>query len=181
MTAQILTQELLKELLHYDPETGYVYFKRRSENHFASKRSCRSWNTKHGGRKVSSINGNGYGQIAILGGRYPLHRIIYMWMTGSLPEHEIDHINGITSDNRWENLRACTTSQNGMNKSIPSNNISGRIGVYKHSLCNRWVANIRINNKTIYLGIFKDIESAINCRRKAEIELGFHPNHGRAS
>lgn len=86
------------------------------------------------------------------------------------PNIIIDHIHGSDTlyDNRKCNLRHATLSQNGMNKVIQSNNTSGYTGVSKHKLTNKWIANIKVNNKTIYLGEFENKEDAIKVRKEAE-------------
>ena len=80
----------------------------------------------------------------------------------------VDHINHITYDNRKENLRICTPSQNGMNKSRPINNTSGYVGITYDSSENKWRARLGVGGKTINIGRFKTIEEAIKARKEAE-------------
>lgn len=80
----------------------------------------------------------------------------------------VDHINSNTSDNRKNNLRAATKSQNGMNRHLQSNNTSGVTGVYWHKQINKWVAYIMINRRYIYLGSFSSFEDAVKTRKEAE-------------
>src|ERR1035437_5724966 len=95
-----LTQEKLKELLHYDPETGLFTWK----------------NTRHNAVKIGAIAGywrkDGYVGIYVLGHHYLAHRIAWLYMTCEWPEFEIDHENRKYSDNRWKNLREATHLQN---------------------------------------------------------------------
>jgi len=88
------------------------------------------------------------------------------------PENKrcIDHINHERTDNRAENLRWATTSENNMNASIKSNNTSGYPGVYFDKRRNKWVARISINGKETQLGYFLTIEEAIEARKQAEIQ-----------
>lgn len=72
----------------------------------------------------------------------------------------VDHINGDKLDNRRENLRLATMSQNGMNRGKPKTNSSGYKGVYRHKQNERWVANIQVNGNTIYIGSFDTPEDA---------------------
>lgn len=80
----------------------------------------------------------------------------------------VDHINHITYDNRKENLRICTQSQNGMNKSRPINNTSGYAGITYDYSENKWRARLGVGGKTINIGRFKTIEEAIKARKEAE-------------
>ena len=82
----------------------------------------------------------------------------------------VDHINHNTLDNRKENLRNCTRSQNMMNSRIYSNNKSGTTGVSFFKSQNKWISKITFNKKRIYLGLFVKIEDAIKARKDAEIK-----------
>jgi hypothetical protein len=121
---------------------------------------------------------DGYIQIRVENKLYRAHHLAWLYCFGYLPR-ELDHINGIRVDNRIENLREVTHAENGRNTKRHSTNTSGVTGVYYNKINKYWVAQIRINYKTIYLGCFKDIEDAILARKAAETEFGFHPNHGR--
>lgn len=175
-----IPKELARELLDYDEQTGVVRWKERARRHFVSDRSCRSWNSKHAGKVAGGRNANGYQQIALLDRRYVVHRLIYNWKAGATGGLPIDHINGDRSDNRWENLRLCTPSENSRNTKRPKNNKSGRIGIHKHGLADRWVAQIRVHGKTHHLGVFDDMGDAVRAREEAERRFNFHANHGRA-
>ena len=97
-------------------------------------------------------------------------------MTGGFPI-EVDHINRIRTDNRWSNLRAVTSEMNQRNKPKNKNNTSGTVGVYWHKGRSKWVA--RIGKNSIYLGIFSNLQDAIEARKQAEIDHGYHPTHGK--
>ena len=99
---------------------------------------------------------------------------------GAWPKKGIDHINGITDDNRISNLRDVSQSDNMRNMTTPCRNTSGRIGVYWFARDCKWQAQIRADGKTKHLGYFDDINDAIAARKAAEIEYGYHENHGRA-
>jgi hypothetical protein len=81
----------------------------------------------------------------------------------------IDHKNRNTLDNRKENLRECTYSENNINCGIKKNNTSGFKGVNKHA--NKWRAYIKYNNKQIHLGTFENIIEAALAYNKKAIEL----------
>lgn len=96
----------------------------------------------------------------------PLHRLIM----GDPEGFEVDHIHGHLSryDNRKENLRLATPSQNTMNSRIRSDNTSGVTGVYWYAKYNKWAAVISINQKVVGLGYFEKFEDAVDARKKAE-------------
>jgi hypothetical protein len=88
----------------------------------------------------------------------------------------IDHINHIKYDNRIENLRDVDHKTNLRNKSIHSNNTSGQCGInYKD---NKWVVSIRVNYKSIHIGVYSDLHDAVDARKSAEKKYNFHENHG---
>ena len=80
----------------------------------------------------------------------------------------VDHINHNTYDNRKINLRICTISQNGMNRKLAKNNTSGTTGVYWSKKINKWIAKITVNNHTIHLGSYNDLNEAIKIRKQAQ-------------
>lgn len=132
--------------------------------------------------KVGDVAGksrrNGYRLVGFGKERHPAHRIIWVMHFGEIPEFmEIDHINHDRSDNRLENLRLVSRSDNSKNRSSSSNNTSGATGVYltKHG---KWHAQIKVDNKKIHLGLFTDLDKAAKARKDAEFLHGFHQNHG---
>ena len=137
----MITQSRLKELLHYNPETGI----------FTRIASCRRPDLI--GKKAGSIKARGYVSIMIDGHHYLAHRLAFLYMTGLMPESS-DHINRVRDDNRWVNIRVATPSQNMMNRSIFKNNKSGFRGVSWKNREQKWVANIRVDGKQKQLGTF---------------------------
>ena len=102
--------------------------------------------------------------------RVKLHRLV---MNAENPEIIIDHINHPPRkehkvDNRKENLRIVTRSQNKMNSHVPTNNKSGEKGVTWNEKLSKWVVRIGVDNKRIYLGVFSDFEEAVKTRKEAE-------------
>lgn len=90
----------------------------------------------------------------------------------------VDHINGIRHDNRLENLREVTPSENQHNRRLSGANTSGISGVHYYAARKTWKAGITINSKFIHLGSFKTKEEAVKARKDAELKYGFHQNHG---
>ena len=101
----------------------------------------------------------GYFHIGIDGTNYLLHRLIFCMHYGYMPEF-VDHIDGNPSNNKIENLRAATRSQNNCNSKIQKNNTSGIRGVSWHKTKNKWQVRCQANKKNINLGYFEDFELA---------------------
>ncbi len=158
MTAQSLTQCRLKELLHYDPETGLF--------------------TRFSGNVAGTIRPDGYVRITLAREPYYAHRLAFLYMTGYFPANDVDHINHIRGDNRWENLRVVTKSENHKNRQLTSHNTSGVVGVSWHKSTNKWIARIGREGQQTHLGLFATIEEAAAARAKASKQYGFHANHG---
>jgi len=160
MTAQILTQDRLKELLHYDPDTG-VFTRLRTK------------------KITGTVNGQGYVNLFVNGKTEQAHRAAYLYMTGRLPQKGVDHVNGIRADNRWENLRAVDQFQNQKNMQRSTKNKTGVVGVHWCKREVKWVARVCVLAKWRSLGYYDDFFEAACARKSAELKHGYHPNHGR--
>lgn len=167
MVKNSITQERLKELFHYDPEMGVF------------TRLVRTAYSVRVGDIAGYLNAHGYIIIRIEGKGHRAHRLAFLYMTGCLPEHQTDHINGIRDDNRWVNLRPVTHQENQKNRKKQSTNTSGVTGVYWHIYAKKWIARIKVNGKYKHLGGFNDLDEAVKARKVAEKKYNFHPNHGR--
>lgn len=165
---RILTQEFIKELLNYDSETGIFTWAKSKGT--AKKGKEAGWEaTPHGkSYRVIMINGKGYFS----------HRLAWLYIHGRFPNNDVDHINGNGLDNRIINLRDVTESENLRNMKLSKLNKSGVIGVSWEKLVSKWRADIRIDGKKKFLGFFDDLEDAARVRKDAEIQHGYHPNHG---
>lgn len=174
------SQRLLRNLLHYDPETGGMTWLERPRWLFATHNAYTSWNTKFTGKAALAARHNyGYLHGRIFHKAYLTHRVIWAWVRGEWPD-QIDHINGIRDDNRIENLRSVSNAENHKNQRLRKNNKSGALGVYQVKNSNRWLAKITVDNQSMHLGYFDTFDAAAEARAAAEIDYGFHPNHGRA-
>jgi len=100
---------------------------------------------------------------------YLLHRVVFFIHHGYFPKY-VDHINGVRNDNRIENLRECTHSQNHQNKSLGATNKSGYKGVSK-AKCNKWRARIKKDGKEFHLGTFDTVEKAAKAYNEKAIEI----------
>lgn len=180
-----LTQEIVKELLDYDPETGLLTWKERTSKWFdngskSSEHNQKVWNSREAGNLAfETYNGQGYKKGYILSKPYKAHRIIWLWWYGEWPKGNIDHINQIRDDNRIENLRVVTQIENCKNQVKRKNNTSGVTGVYFDKACKKWIAQVFVNRNKIHLGVFVNFEDAVKARKEADIKYGFHKNHGK--
>lgn len=185
MAPHPLTQALANQLLSYDPNTGVLYWKARDISLFSDdsrhpQHVIQSrWNTRYAGTKaLTGTAAKGYKAGSMLNKRVYAHRIIFLLAHGRWP-NEIDHINGVITDNRLDNLRDVSRTDNMRNLCRNSRNVSGVSGVRNRSDCNRWVASIQVAGRDKHLGLFQTFEQAVAARKQAETALGFHKNHGR--
>lgn len=134
----MLTQERVRELFDYDPETGDLIRRVNKANQTA-------------GVAAGSVNARGHINVQVDGSLYAAHRIVFLWHHGWLPA-EIDHKNRVKTDNRIDNLRPATSSQNKGNIGLLRNNRSGYKGVSFNARSQKWHAQIKINGVQTYLG-----------------------------
>lgn len=173
------SQEELLSLLRYEPETGKLFWRERSEAMFDVKWQHKTWNSRWSGKEAFTSLGDGYKRGSLFGQFVFAHRIIWKMVYGEDPGGQIDHLNGDRADNRLQNLRVVDDAGNRKNQSIPKDNTSGRIGVHWHRAAKKWAAGIFSNGKSVHLGVFADFDDAVRARTAAEREFGFHENHGK--
>ena len=141
-----LTAERLRELLHYDPETG-IFIWRVNIAHSRSK----------SGATAGNFNQDGYRIIGIGRRSYCAGRLAWLYIHGCWPTKKIDHRNGQVSDNKITNLRDVSTSVNGQNqrKAMSSNYSCGLLGVTFNKRAKKWQASIELDGKSHYIGLFQ--------------------------
>ena len=185
MTNPLPSPETLRNLLRYDPQTGYLFWRERGvewfcHGRYTADRSCRSWNAQYAGaRAFTASDGGGYRQGTVLGRKVLAHRVVWAIVKGVWPDQTIDHINGLKNDNRIANLRDVSSVDNGRNQRLSRASTSGVAGVWWSKKRKKWWASIKVDQKSIYLGEYGDISSAVIARKTAERKYGFHENHGK--
>lgn len=150
MSKAMITQARLKELLHYDPDTGLFTW-------LAS--AGRGQPANRIGTAAGRLNPEGYVRIGIDGTRYLAHRLVWLYVTGTMPSKMLDHINGVKHDNRWVNLREANHSENGQNVHAPRGD-NPLLGAYWRPRRNKWEAQLRVNGVHKHLGYYDTPEKA---------------------
>ena len=158
-----ITQDQLKKVLDYDPETGVFMW-------IVSRKGVNA-----GGVAGIIVKDSGYRKIGIDGYKYRASRLAWLYMEGYFPEYTIDHINRIRHDDRWENLRHASQQCNVRNSNMMSNNTSGITGVSWYKRLQKWRVDIMVSGKNIFLGYFLYKTDAVRARWKAEVKHDF-PN-----
>lgn len=156
-----LSFERVRDLFDYDAENGWPV---RKKDQFG-----RIVNRPCGNKPVCK----GYGQVRIDGKTYQTHRIVWLLVHGEWPDGEIDHKDRNPMNNRIENLRVASSSENSHNHGLQRNNSSGYPGVSFHKPSKKYQAYIKVDNKIIYLGLFNTAEEAYRAYQLAKIK--YHP------
>lgn len=138
----VLSKKLLRRYLLYLPDGSF-------------KRLKTTGNGTAGTITKGTLDARGYRRLRFLGNQCAFHRLVWVWHYGNTSK-AIDHINGVRSDNRIENLRPATPSQNAFNSKLSENNTSGIRGVYFLKSENSWAASIQVHGRRIKLGQSKD-------------------------
>lgn len=140
-----LTQARLKELLHYDPETGVF-----------------TWRVKKGRAEAGSAAGTrhnaGYTTLKIDGVKYLRHRCVWLYEYGRWPREEVDHVNGDRGNDTLENLRECSSAENKQNIPLHGRRPGRLLGAVLTR--GRWRATIRIRGQAVCVGHFDTPEEA---------------------
>lgn len=151
----MITQSRLKEVLLYNPDTGFFTWIKRTGNRAA-------------GSLAGTPRANEYIQIRVDKKIYLAHRLAWLYVHGVFPPDQLDHINRIRTDNRISNLRLATQAENKQNFSKSRRNKSGIIGVSWCKQSRKWHARICINGRKTDLGRYDSIEKAAAARAEAK-------------
>lgn len=157
---RVPTQDELKTLYRYDPETGHF-------THLQSRGKGRA------GELAGNINSTGYVEMRVFNRLFGAHRLAVLYMTGELPVAplSVDHINGERSDNRWANLRVANWRQQSWNTPAHYHNKSGLKGAWPCKQTGRWLSMLQDGKRRIWLGRFDTAEEAHRAWVKAATEL----------
>lgn len=140
----MLTQSELKELLHYDPETGV----------FTWRQGVRT------GQRAGCLFEKGYRRVKICGRFHVEHRLAWLYMTGAWPSMQIDHLDGQRANNAFANLRDVSAAVNSQNRrTARPGTASGLLGVAK-GYKTRWNAYLSLSGRGKYLGTYPTPEEA---------------------
>ena len=140
----MLSQKRLKEVIRYNPKTGEFIWRLSRGCKTAGK--CVGWNS------------NGYVMAKIDKEVYPLHRLAFLYMVGELPDpmYDVDHINGIKNDNRFDNLRVVDRETNALNTKTNSNNELGCTNVRMLKDTGKYQVRVR----GVSYGCYRELEEA---------------------
>jgi hypothetical protein len=165
----MLTQDYLKKVVTYEPSTGLF-----TRNYLSGK------GRKPQGTPAGHLSSNGYLLVSIDMRHYAAHRLAWLYVYGTLPKTELDHIDGDRTNNRIDNLREVSRRLNCQNKKTHR---QGRLpGCYFHKQDKAWMARIRVGEKRVYLGNFSSEIAAYKAYAIKHKELfGIWPlNHNPA-
>ena len=162
-----VTLSHLHAYFKYSPSTGQVTWKKKRPGR-ASKVGAEA------GTVSTHRPGCPYRALTLFHKKLYAHRVAWMLTYGDIPEGLcIDHIDGDGLNNRLENLRAATLSDNQRNSRAPRRSSSGHMSIHRHK------GGLMVQVAGKYIGFFQNINEAVQARDKAQQEMGFHPNHGR--
>ena len=176
---------VLRAIISLDEKSGNLYWMERDASMFkagkySAERSCHQWNCRHSGKPaLNAEDKHGYLRGTIFGKHIKAHRVVYAIFYGRWPEDDVDHINGIRCDNRPENLRDVSRSENMKNSAARSNTLTGNTGVTFRSDCQKYRAHISVDGRFRHLGYFETEAEACLARTEANKTHGYHENHGR--
>lgn len=178
-----LTREELVKILEYEPDTGLLRWRVRAEEMFERKGFAASWNRRFAGRIAGNPfekpTGHSYVQIGIGYRRFLAHRVIWLLVHGSIDDGMvIDHVNGVGTDNRLENLRLVSSGDNSKNRSVSKRSRSGVLGVYWNSAERKWHARIQVNGVRKSIGQYDSLDDAKAARAAHQAAENYHPLHG---
>lgn len=151
----MLTQAHVRALFDYDPSSGKL------------TRRVRASANAPAGSEPGWIGANGYRAVSVDNKKYYAHRIIWLWMTGDMPD-AIDHIDGVPLNNAWTNLRPATVSENMRNKRKSRSGLKGVERVTGYD--NKFSARIKFEGKRHYLGIFGTEREAHEAYKAAAVK-----------
>ena len=159
----MLTHKRLSEVLDYEPKTGWFI------NRYSRGKAII-------GCRAGTVAFNGYRKIVIDGIEYAEHHLAWLYVYGYLPK-QIDHRDGVKSNNAIENLRECDSTQNKFNRAYGTG-ISGLKGVSLDRRTLKWRSRIQVRGQQILLGVYDTPEEAhavyLEAAEECAGEFAFH-------
>lgn len=152
-----LTYEIVREMFEYH-EDGYLIW----SDH------CRRPDKV--GRRAGWMDRHGYYEVMIYGKAHKVHRVIYMWHHGYMPEGIVDHEDRDKLNNKIENLREVSVTCNNRNCEVRKDSKTGVCGVFWHKQSRKWEAKVRVNRVATTVGRFSNFDEAVKARHAAEIK-----------
>jgi len=160
----------LDSIFCYDPETGKLFWKNRPEQTFRDPKRAKAWNSAYASKEAGSLDKDGYRQVVINYKSYKVHRIVWKLQHQEDCYCGLDHKDGDKSNNRLDNLRKSTQSENNYNVGKQKNNTTGLKGVTFIKTRNKYAAQIRVDKKHINLGRFDTAEQAHEAYKTAAVK-----------
>lgn len=176
-------EQRLQESLNYDPLSGLLSWRNdRPETHFYRSNDYKKYLKKQAGKELkANTNSSGYPFFRFQYSVLTAHRAIFAIVQGTFPIGQIDHINGVRTDNRWCNLREVPLVLNSRNKKMQDNNTSGYAGVSYHKHKKSWTSRVCVDGAEKHLGGFSTAEEAYQVRMaylNSRPDLGYTKDHG---
>lgn len=177
-----LTPETAWKYFEPDFERGLLIWKPRDLVEFSSSSHGKTWLTKFCGKSAGSMDTSGYIQVAFGKTAFRRSRILWAMKHGEWPLI-IDHINGIKTDDRLQNLRNVGPAENSRNRWLQANNKTGYNGVRLCKMSGRYISQITVDKELINLGRYKTARAAAAVREAAQLlavlsGCSFTPRHG---
>lgn len=175
----LLTPAQLRNVVSYDADMGLFLWRdydcAAADEIGANKRQRSSWTKRAGTPALRAPRGGGYVGGHIFERGYLAHRAAWAYVHGEWPD-QCDHINHNRSDNRIQNLRDVSRSENARN--LRYKNIGCVLGVWMIKRTGMWTAQIGVSGRQVHLGNYTTHAEAVAARRAAEKICGYHANHG---
>lgn len=154
-----VSHAVLLALLHYDPLTGVFSWR-------VNRRGVRA------GQRAGCLDkSHGYVRVGLLGFMFMAHRLAWFYTKGEWPRDEVDHEDGVRSNNVWTNLRPATNAEQKQNRAPRTSSKSGLLGVTWEKSRNKWRVSIMRNGVSKFIGHFTDPMQAAAAYAKAKAEL----------
>ena len=149
----------------YEPATGKLYWKNRPKNHFKRPAAAAKWNKRFAGTEALA-SGRRYKYGNLNNAYCTAHRVIWKMVTKKEPPKFLDHKDRNKKNNRFDNLRPATFSQNAVNRDRTRANSSGHTGVSWSAVNRNWVVQAGGRAEGRYRGAFSNKRAAIAFRKQ---------------